>query len=112
MIKIIRTQPDQIIVDVSNYEPTWQEWHKLVIHLSQTAIKAQQTLKLILLFDIDYISTLMPETIDYLLNPEIFKEIYLSGASSEYDELIQSLIGVINSESNVVWHYAPSEVSL
>lgn len=110
MPKIIRIKPDEIIVDMSSERLSWQDWHQLIIHIVQLHVDIQQPIKLILLTNPESdISNILGETIDYLLDPVIFREIYISGPANQLDKYIRTMIHFMNLESDVMWYYIPSQ---
>ncbi|MEO1254671.1 MAG: hypothetical protein AAFY41_07285 [Bacteroidota bacterium] len=105
---MIRLQTDEVIVNIKNQDLSWQDWHLIVTRISQQALDAQRAIRLILLIESDaQITTLVPETVDYFLNPDIFREITISSAGTEQDNLIHAMVQLLNSRSHVIWRYIP-----
>ncbi len=103
--RIIPIKSDELIVDISD-NLSWQEWHKLVIHVVQHAIKTGHPIALILIIDLDiHIPMLAAETIDYLLNPDFFKKISISSHVNQENDLLHTMLELLNSKVSTKWEY-------
>ncbi|MEO1287172.1 MAG: hypothetical protein AAFV93_05340 [Chloroflexota bacterium] len=109
-IHISHLQANRVLVNVSSTNLSWQDWHYLITDIVQYAVDKQHPITLVLFFDDNTnIIDIMGETIDYLLQPELFDEVYFSSFETIYDGLILSAIDLLNAKARVKWHYIPTK---